>query len=57
MIFVGIGLYMLNNGFDDILLLPRIGMYSGVGAVIGVAVLLLGVPLYLVNRMMEKKDR
>ncbi len=57
MIFVGIGLYMLNNGFDYIRLLPRIGMYSGVGAVIGVAVLLLGVPLYLVNRMMEKKDR
>ncbi len=53
--FVAIGLYMLNNGFDYIRLLPHIGMYSGVGAVIGVGVLLLGIPLYLINGKMEKK--
>jgi amino acid transporter len=53
-IFVAIGLYMLNNGFDYIRLLPQIGMYSGVGAVIGVGVLLLGIPLFMINNVLKK---
>ena len=54
-IFCLIGLYMLKNGFDYILLLPVFGMYSGVGAAIGIAVLLMGLPLYLINQWMVKR--
>jgi amino acid transporter len=54
-IFCLIGLYMLKNAFDWIMLLPKIGLYSGLGAAIGVAVLLLGVPLYFINMMMVKR--
>ncbi|MCX7679968.1 MAG: amino acid permease [Spirochaetes bacterium] len=53
-LFVAIGMYMLNNGFDYIRLLPQIGMYSGVGALIGVAVLILGIPLYILNNWLDK---
>ncbi len=56
-LFCLICLYMLKAGFDYILLLPHIGMYSGVGAAIGIAVLLLGIPLYLINMWMEKRAR
>ncbi|MBP7583098.1 MAG: amino acid permease [Spirochaetes bacterium] len=56
-IFCLIGLYMLKNAFDWIMLLPKIGLYSGLGAAIGVAVLVLGIPLYLVNMKMEKKSQ
>lgn len=55
-LFCLIGLYMLKNGFDYILLLPKIGLYSGVGAAIGVAVLLLGVPFWLIDRRLTKSE-
>ena len=47
-------LYMLKNGFDYILLLPKIGIYSGLGAAIGVGVLLIGIPFYLANKRLGK---
>jgi amino acid transporter len=55
-LFCLIGLYMLKNGFDYILLLPKIGLYSGLGAAIGVAVLLLGVPFWLIDRRLTKSE-
>ncbi len=56
-IFCLIGLYMLKNAFDWIMLLPKIGLFSGLGAAIGVAVLVLGIPFYIANVIMEKKNR
>jgi basic amino acid/polyamine antiporter, APA family len=56
-LFCLIGLYMLKNGFDYILLLPKIGLYSGVGAAIGIAVLLLGIPFYLIDRWLTRSGR
>lgn len=56
LIFVAIGIYMLNNGFDYIRLLPQIGLYSGIGALIGIGVLALGIPLYLINKSLENKS-
>jgi basic amino acid/polyamine antiporter, APA family len=55
-LFCLITLFMLKNGFDYILLLPKIGLYSGVGAAIGIAVLLLGIPFYLIDRWMTGAD-
>lgn len=54
LLFCLIGLYMFWNGINYIMLLPKIGLYSGVGAAIGVAVLLAGVPLYFVNTRISK---
>jgi len=56
-VFCLIGLYMLKNGLDYILLLPKIGLYSGLGAAIGIAVLLLGLPCYLIDRRLTRSDR
>jgi amino acid transporter len=50
-LFCVIGLYMFQNGISYIMLLPRIGLYSGAGAAIGLAVLLLGIPLYFWNTL------
>ncbi len=55
-LFCIIGLYMFQNGIQYIMLLPRIGLYSGVGAAIGLAVLVLGIPLYFVNVWLTKKS-
>ena len=55
-LFCLIALFMLKSGFDYILILPDIGRYSGVGAAIGIAVLLLGIPLYLIDRWMTNTD-
>lgn len=43
-------LFMLKNGIDYILLLPKIGVYSGLGAALGIGVLLLGIPFYLADK-------
>jgi len=54
-LFCLIGLYMFQNGISYIMLLPKIGLYSGVGAAIGIAVLVAGVPLYFINMKMSQK--
>lgn len=54
LLFCLIGLYMFWSGINYIMLLPKIGLYSGVGAAIGVAVLLAGIPLYFINTRISK---
>lgn len=56
-LFCLITLYMLKAGLDYILLLPKIGLYSGLGAAIGVAVLLLGIPCYLIDCGLARRAR
>jgi len=54
LLFCLIGIYMFWSGINYIMLLPKIGLYSGVGAAIGVVVLLAGIPLYFVNTRISK---
>jgi APA family basic amino acid/polyamine antiporter len=54
-IFCLICLYMLQNSISYIFLLPNIGKFSGMGAILGIAVLILGIPLYIIDRVMSKK--
>jgi basic amino acid/polyamine antiporter, APA family len=54
-IFCLICLYMLNNSISYIFLLPKIGAYSGIGAILGIVVLLLGIPLFIIDRMLARK--
>ena len=54
-IFCLICLYMLQSSISYIFLLPNIGKYSGLGAILGIGVLILGIPLYLIDTVMSKK--
>lgn len=54
-LFCLIGLSMLYSSFDWILKLKQFGLYSGIGVVIGIAVLVAGVPLYFINMKMSRK--
>ncbi len=54
-LFCLICLYMLQSSVSYIFLLPDIGKFSGKGAILGIGVLLLGVPLYIIDRLMMKK--
>ncbi|MBN2403865.1 MAG: APC family permease [Spirochaetes bacterium] len=54
-IFCLICLYMLNNSISYIFLLPDIGIYSGTGALLGIGVLLCGIPLFIIDRAMAGK--
>jgi basic amino acid/polyamine antiporter, APA family len=54
-LFCMICLYMLQSSISYIFLLPQIGKFSGMGAVLGIGVLLLGIPLYVIDRLMGNK--
>jgi len=54
-IFCLICLYMLQSSISYIFLLPNIGKFSGMGAILGICVLILGIPLYLIDRGISKK--
>jgi basic amino acid/polyamine antiporter, APA family len=55
-IFCMICLYMLQSSISYIFLLPDIGKFSGIGAILGICVLLLGIPLFIFNRSISKKS-
>ncbi|MFH0974735.1 MAG: amino acid permease [Spirochaetota bacterium] len=55
-IFCIICLYMLQSSISYIFLLPDIGKFSGIGAVLGICVLLLGIPLFIINKIILKKQ-
>jgi APA family basic amino acid/polyamine antiporter len=54
-IFCLICLYMLQSSISYIFLLPNIGKFSGMGAILGIGVLILGIPLYIIDRVMSKQ--
>jgi basic amino acid/polyamine antiporter, APA family len=54
-IFCLICLYMLQNSISYIFLLPNIGLYSGAGAILGIGVLFLGIPFFIIDLIIKKK--